>query len=778
MKKAIAWGVGVVVGLPVAALATGAILVNTIDQQAMLNKVSTVVKEDMGRDLKFNGPVQLKWFPSIGVELAKVSLSEFQSDQNFLNAEKVDVSLALLPLLSSNIVVDEVQADGVSVRVVKNKEGKFNFDDLAGGKADPAPKEQPEAEQQSGQNLNFSVEAIALSNLNLQFEDQQQGLKASLENFNFSSGRIEPDEPTDLELSGRVKANKPEADLLINLKSGLQFGLGDNLYAKLSGLNLLVDGQLDKQKANVEVSAKQLNLNPNTMAIELADLAAKVNAALPGVGQVDASVKAPALQLAEKSASGDSFVLNATLTQPEGRKVNSQITLSSLAGNLQESVTGNLAIQVDLDEAARQVKFNLNSPLSVDVAKQIVALPKFNGGLDVTDAALPKGKATMPLAGSMRADAKAQMADLQLSSNFESTAFDLKAGVKDFANPFITAAFNADKLDVDALLPPKKEEDKQTKSEGESTPIDDIPVDLSPLKTVNADATVKVGYLKASGVVVKNINLRALAKGGRLTVSPMTANLYEGASKGTVVADANTNLVTIKQNLTGVQIEPLLKDLLSKDMAAGKGDVDIDLTTRGKTVGAMKAALNGRVAVALNDGAVKGFNLAESLRGAKNLFSGTSSNDTSQADSTQQTDFSSMSVSFNVKDGVATSNDLKLMAPLFRIGGAGTIDLVKSSLDYTADAAIVATSTGQGGKTLDSGLNGLNVPVRLFGGFASVQWEVLLKDLAKAALKSKVSPQLDEKKAEVKAQIDEQKEEIKSQAQEKLKDSLKGFFNK
>lgn len=777
MNKAIAWGVGVVVGLPVVALATGAVLVNTIDQQAMLNKVSTVVKDDMGRDLKFNGPVQLKWFPSIGVELSKVSLSEYQSDQNFLNAEKVDVSLALLPLFSSNIVVDEVQADGVSVKVIKNKEGKFNFDDLAGGKAEKSESDTPEASQ-GGQNLNFSVEAIALSNLNLQFEDQQQGLKAALENFNFSSGRIEPDVPTDLELSGRVKANKPDADLQINLKSGLQFGLGENLYAKLSGLNLSVKGQVDKQKADIEVSAKQLDLNPNTMAIQLADLAAKVNAALPGVGQIDASVAAPALNLAEKSASGDSFVLNATLTQPQGRKVKSQVTLSGLAGNLQQSVTGNLALNVDLDESARQVKFNLSSPLSVDVAQQVVALSKFSGGLDVTDSALPKGKANMPLSGSLKANAKAQEVDLQLASNFESTAFDLKAGVKDFAKPFITAALNADKLDVDALLPPKKGEEGQSKKKGESTPIDDIPVDLSPLKAVNADATVKVGYLKASGLVVKNINLRAVSKAGRLIVTPMTANLYEGSSKGSVVADANTNLVTIKQNLSGVQIEPLLKDLLSKDMAAGKGDVDIDLTTKGKTVGAMKAALNGRVAVALNDGAVKGFNLAESLRGAKNLFSGTSSNDTSQADSSKQTDFSSMSVSFNVKDGVATSNDLKMMAPLFRIGGAGTIDLVKNSLDYTADAAIVATSTGQGGKTLDGGLKGLNVPVRLFGGFASVQWEVLLKDLAAAALKSKVSPQLEEKKEAVKAQIEEQKQEIKSQAQEKLKDSLKGFFNK
>lgn len=777
MNKAVVWALGVVVGLPVLALATGVILVNTIDQQAMLNRVSKVVKEDMGRDLQFNGPVKLKWFPSIGVELSGVSLSEYQSEQGFLDADKVNVSLALLPLFSSNIVVDEVQADGVSVRVVKNKQGQFNFDDLTGVKATSPESVEPDPEQ-SGQVVNFSVEAIALTNLNVQFEDQQQGLNASLENFNFTSGRIEPGIPTDLGLSGKVKANKPDADLQINLKSGLQFGLGDDLYAKLSNLSLTVDGQLDKQNANIEVSARQLDFNPNTMAVELAELTAKVKAALPGLGQLDASMSAPALQLTEKTAVGESFVVDLALVQPEGRKVNSQLTLRKLAGNLQQNVTGQLAVNLDLDESARKLKFNLSSPLSVNVSEQLVALSGFTGGLDVTDSSLPNGKASMPLTGSLSAGIKKQQVDLELSSTYEATQFNLKAGVNDFTNPFITAAFEADKLDVDALLPPAKEGGKGQKGEGQSTPIDDVPIDLSPLKAMNADATVKVGYLKASGIVVNNLSLRAVSKAGRLTVSPMTANLYEGNSKGSVVADANTNLVTIKQSLSGVQIEPLLKDVLSKDMAAGKGNVEIDLTTKGKTVGAMKAALNGRVAVALTDGAVKGFNLAESLRGAKNLFSGTSSNDTSQADTTKQTDFSSMSVSFNVKDGVATSNDLNLMAPLFRIGGAGTIDLVKNSLDYTANAAIVATSTGQGGKTLDSGLKGLNVPVRLYGSFASVKWEVLLQELAKAALKSKVGSQLEEKKEALKTQVDEQKQEIKNQAQEKLKDSLKGFFGR
>ena len=144
MKKAIAWGVGIVIGVPVVLAAAAAILVNTIDQQALLNKASAVVKEKQQRDLAFTGPVQLKWFPSIGADLNGVTLSEFQSTDQFLKADKVSISLALLPLLSSEVVVDAVQASGVTVNVVKNADGKFNFDDLSN------PETTDQVEQEMG----------------------------------------------------------------------------------------------------------------------------------------------------------------------------------------------------------------------------------------------------------------------------------------------------------------------------------------------------------------------------------------------------------------------------------------------------------------------------------------------------------------------------------------------------------------------------------------------------------------------------------------------------
>jgi len=99
--------------------------------------------------------------------------------------------------------------------------------------------------------------------------------------------------------------------------------------------------------------------------------------------------------------------------------------------------------------------------------------------------------------------------------------------------------------------------------------------------------------------------------------------------------------------------------------------------------------------------------------------------------------------------------------------GAGQRNRVKVSLGYLAKASVVATRQGHDGKTLDSGLNGVTVPVRLYGPFTGVQWELQFKELAKEAAKAKLQPKIDEKK-----------EELKGKAEEKLKDAFKGFLNR
>jgi AsmA protein len=264
-----------------------------------------------------------------------------------------------------------------------------------------------------------------------------------------------------------------------------------------------------------------------------------------------------------------------------------------------------------------------------------------------------------------------------------------------------------------------------------------------------------------------NLKAKVRAAGGRLDVNPHSADLYEGSLSGALGVQADGNRVTLKETLTKVSVGPLLREFAQKDILEGRGNVALDVTAAGATVEQMKKSLAGNAKVALRDGAVKGINLAERVRQAKAMFSGdTAARGENVADKTQKTDFSELTASFVIKGGVARNQDLDIKSPLFRIGGAGDVDIGNSRLDYTTKASVVATTKGQGGDDLEK-LRGLTVPVRLHGPFDDLKYDVDYRGAAKDALRSQAGEK-------IKDRLEERKDKI----EERLGDRLKGLLKR
>jgi AsmA protein len=221
----------------------------------------------------------------------------------------------------------------------------------------------------------------------------------------------------------------------------------------------------------------------------------------------------------------------------------------------------------------------------------------------------------------------------------------------------------------------------------------------------------------------------------------MSASLYQGALNGAAAVNANNNGFAVKQTLTNVSIGPLLRDAANKDLLEGRGNVALDVTTSGNTVTALKKALAGSANVALRDGALKGVDIAGAIRQARALL-GSKSAFEQQAKGGQKTDFTELTASFAIKNGVARNDDLKAASPLLRIAGAGDIDIGESRLDYLVKATVVATSTGQGGKDL-SQVAGATVPVKLTGPFDNLSYSVDVSALAAEAAKGALQRELD-----------------------------------
>jgi AsmA protein len=267
--------------------------------------------------------------------------------------------------------------------------------------------------------------------------------------------------------------------------------------------------------------------------------------------------------------------------------------------------------------------------------------------------------------------------------------------------------------------PPKKEEAAQ-----------DAPVDLSGLKGLNARGQLQVGALQVQGLKLSNLKAQLKAADSRAEINPHSASLYEGELTGTLTVDGNANRIALKETLTNVSVGPLLRDAAQQDRLEGRGNVALDVTAAGATVSTMKRSLAGAAKVRLRDGAVKGIDIAELLRRARAAMGKQSGQ---AADSKEKTDFSELSASFSIKNGVAHNEDLDIKSPLLRIGGAGDIDIGRSTISYVVKASVVGTTSP-------------TVPVKLSGPFDAMKYEVdyraVAGDLAKTKVGDKVRDRL------------------------------------
>jgi AsmA protein len=410
-------------------------------------------------------------------------------------------------------------------------------------------------------------------------------------------------------------------------------------------------------------------------------------------------------------------------------------------GRIAEDTPGkmSLAAQLKGKNPLVDAKVALEAGYRFSLARQEYALSGLN--LRVDGAAAEFSRLALALAGDVRADVAKESVSAELTAKFDETTVKGKAAMAKFDAPHYTFDIDVDRLNLDRYLVASP---KAKPATGANAKVEvDVPVDLSGLKGLRADGKLAVGALQLQGLKLAELKAQLRAADGRADLEPHSAKLYEGTLQGALSLNASGNRVALKETLANVAIGPLVKDLMARDALEGRGNVTLDVTAAGASVNAMKKSLGGTARFALRNGAVKGFNLTEALRKTKAAF-GSKSAQQQPSDPSQRTDFSEMTASFVIRNGVARNDDLDVKAPLVRLGGAGDIDIGNSQLNYVARATVVATSKGQGGADLDH-LAGLTVPVKLTGPFDAPKYEIDYRSLATDAVKAKAKEKLQDK---------------------------------
>ncbi|MDD4912612.1 MAG: AsmA family protein [Sideroxydans sp.] len=738
----------------------------TFDPNSYKPQIIQAVKDSKQRTLKLDGDIKLFFFPNIGASLGQVSLSEFKSEQEFAAIGEARVSLAFMPLLAKQVVVDEVMVKGVKAQIIKYKDGTSNLDDLLSKSAEP------EQAKEASSPIKFDVASVRIDDTEFAYRDEATGAQYSVKDFSLHTGRIANGVPSKIELAAHILANQPKVDIETQLKTTLTFDLDKNIY-QVQGLDVQAKGAvLDITDLVVKLGLDaDANLGEQNYSAKKFVFTAS---GLKGKDKFDAKLDAPALSMVKNDIAVDGIALNAQLDAAFGNVV-AAMTLPSVKGDMETFKLSNLTLNVDVKQPEQAFKLKLSTPVAANLKTQQFNLSDLVIALNATGDQLPGKSVSSELKGSVQADLGRQSVQANLAGGLLQSQIKAKLGMTNFAAPAIRYDLEIDQFDADLYMPKSDGAKKEKSTEPEQ------PFDLTALKPLNIEGSLRVGALKAANVKVNQLRVDVKAKDGVVKVAPLSANLYGGSILSDIGVDANKAqpAFAVNAKLNAIEIGPLLKDALDMDFVNGKGSVGINVTTQGNMVSLLKKALNGSLSVNLTDGAVKGINLAKSVREV-----GKGGDKTQGADAAEKTDFSELKASFKISNGVAHNEDLSMKSPFIRVGGKGDINVGNDSLDYLVKATVTSTTEGQGGK---DNVGGLTVPVRVSGLFTDLKFKLefgsMLADEAKQqaaaavdAAKQKVSAATDAAKLKAQQEIEAQKAAAKAKAEAELKKGLGGLF--
>lgn len=303
----------------------------------------------------------------------------------------------------------------------------------------------------------------------------------------------------------------------------------------------------------------------------------------------------------------------------------------------------------------------------------------------------------------------------------------------------IKADFQVGDIDLDALLPKTETAAESTTAAAQATEPN-----LSALNQLNLTLKLTVKSLKVANLTTQNWLMEVGIKNGVLDLTKLNADLYQGKFAANAQIDARQAVASYQfdKRITGVQIQPLLKDAAEVDLLAGTANFNLKGKGRSLIPAQLKANLLANGQFEINDGALYGVNIPQMIRSAQAKLKGDMSAETKEE---RKTDFSSLTGSFSLEKGVATNPDLAMSSPLLRLAGKGSADLMTEALDYRLTTSLVNTLKGQGGSGKDA-LAGVDIPLAITGTFQKPEYALDTKALLNNQLKEETDKAKDKLK--------------------------------
>jgi AsmA protein len=205
------------------------VFVAVFDPNDYKDRISRAVREETGRTLTFDGDIGVTFFPSLGVTLGGLSLSNADGfgPEPMVSVRSALVTVRLLPLLVGKVRFGQLELDGPVLNLGRDARGRTNWDDLVGRKPDGA-------EKAGHGSFDLDVAGVAVTGGELTWDDRKAGVRFVLGGLDVTTGAISKGGLFPVKLSMHFDCRHPDARGTLTVEGQSSLDLAERQYGHMN----------------------------------------------------------------------------------------------------------------------------------------------------------------------------------------------------------------------------------------------------------------------------------------------------------------------------------------------------------------------------------------------------------------------------------------------------------------------------------------------------------------------------------------------------------------
>jgi len=768
-KKALIIGGSVVGGILVLLAAAILVLPNLIPQEVYRAKIAEVASQALGRKVTVTGDIKVSVFPRIEARAGASTIAnpEGFGDAPFASMKELRAAVALWPLFFGNVEVEEFVLVEPTIGLVNREDGVNNWTFTPA----TAPAADPAKPAQSG-TMSASLRDVRIEKGLVSFDDRKEKTLQTLSNLNLSADMQALDKPLSFNAEGlandlnfRIESRlenpkammdgaptpvdiKLQTDLIqTNLKGTLGLGARPQFDFAVDGEIPAIPELAKAFKVELPVSGVLGKLKLSGQALgTFDDITIKVAQARHESPLLNADLKGET-----RIANGIALALEASAEAPQladlARALNiappaeAALGKATVAGKINGTMDDLRFTDVNFSHASGLL--NLGFKGNAELKDQLtfagdvtIAAPDLRKLADAAGTKLPPGD--IYKAFSLTGQTSGSATDVLLKNatvKFDNITGTGQAALAFGAKPRLTGTLSTSAIDITPYASASGAPAGKPAASPAGWPA--TPIDLSPLRMVDADLTLKAAGIRFDKFNFGPSNLGLALTNGRLVADLKQTSLFGGAGSARFVADGSgaKPAIELKAKMDKLAMRDLLSASAGFNMLEGAGGLDIDIAGSGNTLQALMASLAGQGRIASDESVLKGVNLTELAAAASNALTSKKFSGSAFA-SGAQTKFNALETTFAMADGVAVVTGMNIDAGGMTIDAGGALDIGRQQLTFNLYPQFADKK---------SGLNGYGLPLKLSGSWSGISFTPdwgWLADKATASARNKVDSEI------------------------------------